>query len=446
MEAIKHRRWLTGVALALLAQLAAAGAVTAQNMQPTQAGGLSRQEKAAQALYLKRVKERGAFGAFLLEQDAPRRAITCHTIGEELARAAASAPDPDERAARLPQAWRLLQRVAPAYEQAQTALTGSQITRLNSALNDVLNLATMVPDPAMAMPTRDFSETALMDDFIASLAMRCHQSLDENGVADDSSPPSPEFLARFTGFRYRGMDAEATFADTALGPFAAMLCRNQTSFDFTGAPLDQRGDGEMSLLDWAMECEDRAGFDALITAGFDLDAPGLGTNPPVVRAASELRLWYLEKLLDAGANPDARGETKTALAEAADDLDASNAGRNTRAAYDLLRARGASLSFPDFTGSMWYQWGLHGRNDGWAKILAHWDEFASDPVELGNLAEGVITGQLNWMADQKGDAAKVKQLLITQFGVCFPVGRTFEMEKDARGFVIQPNCPKKPVP
>jgi hypothetical protein len=214
-------------------------------------------------------------------------------------------------------------------------------------------------------------------------------------------------------------------------------------FDFTAAPLDQRGENGMSLLDWAVECEDRAAFDALIAAGMDLNAPGLWKSPPVVNSATEKRLWYLTRLLDSGASPDAVGAGQSALEKATSDLDAINFGGDARAAFNLLRARGASLNFPDFQGSMWWQWGLHDRNGGWATILKHWDEFASDPVEMASLAESVLEGHLNWMNHQKDKAAKVKALLIEQHGVCFPVGRTYDMAKDERGFRIQPDCPTR---
>jgi hypothetical protein len=137
------------------------------------------------------------------------------------------------------------------------------------------------------------------------------------------------------------------------------------------------------------------------------------------------------------------GVSDTALKAATSDLDAMNSGGDTRAAFNLLRARGASLNFPNYGDSMWYQWGLHKRHDGWASILKHWDEFDSDPVELASLAEAVLEGRLEWLKDQMADAAKVKALLISEHGVCFPVGRTFEMAKDERGFVIQPDCPKR---
>jgi hypothetical protein len=309
--------------------------------------------------------------------------------------------------------------------------------------NEAMTMQSLIPDPAFSEVDPDFSEGGFDYQFSSILAMRCHQSLDENGVPDDSSEPTPEFIEATTRFRFRGMDYVETFKDTDLSDYAKEMCKGGEAPDFTDAPLEQRGHEGMSLLDWAIECEDKPAFEALIAAGFDLDAKGLWENPPLVNSATEQRLWYLRAMLDAGANPDATGVNKTALAEALNDLDASNRGGDTMAAFNLLRERGASLNFPEFGKSIWFEWGLFGRKGGWNAILDHWDEFDSDPVEMAELVEGVLDGDLGWLESQKPQARKVKALLIEQFGVCFPVGNTYELPTDERGFVIQPNCPKK---
>lgn len=36
---------------------------------------------------------------------------------------------------------------------------------------------------------------------------------------------------------------------------------------------------------------------------------------------------------------------------------------------------------------------------------------------------------------------EIKARLIADYGVCFPVGPTFGAPKDARGYIIQPDCP-----
>lgn len=404
------------------------------------------QERAFKEAHKRQIKliiERGAFGAFLMDLDEPRRALACGKIADYLANASGSAADPRERAERLPEAWRLSQRVAPAREAALTALSQWERERFDILLGEAMTMQSLIPDPAYSQVEPDFTEGGFDYQFSSILAMRCHQSLDENGVPDVATPPSPGFIEANIRFRFRGMDYVESFKDTDLGDYAKQICTGGPLPDFTNAPLDQRGHEGMSLLDWAIECEDKPAFEALIAAGFDLDAKGLWENPPLVNNANEARLEFLRAMLDAGANPNAMGVNKTALAEAMSDLDAINSGGDTRAAFNLLRERGALLNFPSFDRSVWYEWGLHGRNNGWELILEHWDEFDSDPVELASLAEQVLKGDLEWLKRQKPQARKVKQLLIEQYGVCFPVGKTSEMAKDERGYRIQPDCPQR---
>lgn len=440
-------RWLA-LAAALLAAPAAAQtdqapppSVTIVDVAP---GRETRAQRQAYEAFQRRVKKEGVFGAYLAELDPPRRALACGKIADYLVEGAGNASSPAERAARLAPAWRLTQRVAPARAAALDALGRQDIASFDTEFGQMMTMASMIPDPAMTRESLDTSEAGFAFQFASTLAARCHKRLDADGVVDVISPPSPEFIEANTRFKFRGMDYAAAFAETDLAPLADAICRGRTTFDFAAAPLGQRGYEGMSLIDWAMECDDRAAFEALIAAGFDLDAPGLWGNPPVVNSATEKRLWYLTRLLDAGAKVDAQGRSETALVAATSDLDAANSGGDDKAAFNLLRARRASLNFPDFAGSMWNRWGLHNFDGGWARILEHWNEFDSDPVELAGLAEAVIEGRLAWMKGQQADARKVKALLESGYGVCFPVGRTFEMAKDQRGFLVQPDCPKRP--
>jgi hypothetical protein len=447
MVSLTSRKVLAALAAGVMVQPALAQDVVTPTPPPmisiVEAAPLTPEErrkaKAAEEEYMRVIQERGVFGHFLLDLDESRRALACGDIAEYLANASATAADPRKRAERLPAAWRLNQRVASAQAQAKATLTKREIDRFELEFSQAMDVASLIPDPEM-MKSKDFSESNFLFQYASALAMRCHQSLDENGVPDVSSEPPPEYIERHNRFRFRGMDYVIAFGGTAMEPYAKAICSGTSEFDFSGAPLEQRGYNMMSLLDWAVECEDKAAFEALIAAGFDLDAPGLWDNPPVVNSATEKRLWFLRRLLDAGANPDAMGNTKPALAEAMSDLDAINSGSDTRAAFNLLRERGASLNFPEFAKSVWFEWGLFGRNDGWSNILEHWDEFESDPVQLANLAEEVLEGDLEWLEPQKPQARKVKDLLIEEYNVCFPVGDILTMAKDERGFLIQPNC------
>jgi hypothetical protein len=386
----------------------------------------------------------GPMGVVTLGMDRLQIIVLCHTIAQGYAAFAAGDTDRDRRIGKFAEVWRFEQRLLAPLEQARAELGVSGFARAETESNQAMGLLSMMADPEfgpVSPSSEPRSELDLIYAWIGGHAARCDQMLDDMGVARVSGEPPAEYLESMAGFRYRGAGAAEIFAGTALVPYAGAMCRGEAAPDFAGAPLDQRGYEGMSLLDWAIECDDRAAFDALIAAEFDLNAKGLWEDPPLVSTASEKRLWFLTRLLDEGVNPDTMGKSRSALMEANTDLDAINYGGDTRAAFDLLRERGATLDFPDFTGSMWYQWSL--QDTRWDLILQHWDEFGSDPVELAAVLEYYLSGRMNWAKkEHEGAALEVKQRLIEQHGVCFPVGRTFEMQRDERGFRIQPDCAK----
>lgn len=392
----------------------------------------------------KAFKKYGSLGVVTQGMDPSERIVLCHTIAQGYASIAAEDPDRNRRMSRFSEIWRFEQRLAEPLQKAREALGEEGYDRAQATSNQAMGLLSMMPDPKLK---EDFqqgqvqSDEELMYAWVAGLASRCGQMLDEMGIDPVSGEPPAEYLEAMSGFRYRGAASAEVFADTGLAPYANAMCRDGAAPDFAGAQLEQRGKDGMSLLDWAIECNDRSSFDALIAAGFDLDTKGLWEDPPLVRAASEKRLWFLTRLLDQGVNPDTMGRTKSALVKANDDLDAMNFGGDTRAAFNVLRERGATLDFPSFQDSMWYRWSLH--ETRWDLILAHWDEFGSDPVELADVLEFYLSGKMNWAKkEHEGAALRVKDLLIEQYGVCFPVGDALKMEKDERGFRIQPDCPK----
>lgn len=381
----------------------------------------------------------GSLGVVTAGMGRPGIIILCETIAGAYRDYAAAETDAEKRMARLAQVWRFAERLRKPSEDVRKTLGESGYAQAVSRSNEAIGILSMMPDKALASVSPD----EMMFAWAASLSERCGQMLDEMGIATITGQPPADFLDAETLFRFRGDDYAKTFANTDLGPYAKQMCRGESgpAPDFTGAPLQQRGKEGMSLLDWAIECDDRASFDKLVAAGFDLTATGLWEDPPLVNVASEKRLWFLKRLLDEGVKPDVMGRTDTALVTASSDLDALNSGGNPDAAFALLRSRGASLNFPDFRGSMWTVWGLHkGR---WDLILAHWAEFDSDPVELASLAEFYLSGDMNWAKKAfDGAARQVKVLLAREYGVCFPVGATFDMKTDERGFRIQPDCAK----
>ena len=411
------------------------GPVSAADPMPAQPQGTDEFE----ALQRKAFEKYGALGVVTLGMDRPEIIVLCHTVAQTFAIIAAEENDRDRRIAKLVEVWRFEQRIAEPLEQARKTLGESGYNRALAKSSQSMNLLSMMPDPQLEQGLQTDDE--LMFVWATTLAARCGQMLDEMGIAQVSASPPPEYFEVKTRFRYRGADFAEIFADTELGSYAKDMCRGGPAADFAGAPFDQRGYEGMSLLDWAIECDDRASFDALIAAGFGLDAKGLWEDPPLVRTASEKRLWFLRRLLDEGVSPDTMGRTKTALLTASDDLDAINSGGDTKAAFNLLRERGASLNYPNFQDSIWNRWSLH--ETRWDLILEHWDEFESDPVELASVLEYYLSGDMNWARKETAGAARqVKALLAEEYGVCFPVGEAFQMKNDERGFRIQPDCPK----
>jgi hypothetical protein len=389
-------------------------------------------------------KKYGPLGLVTLDMDRSEIVVMCHTVAQGYAAFAGEETDRERRVGKFAEVWRFEQRLQGPLEQARSALGERGYDRAVTTSNEAMGLLSMMGDPQLKEDLQS-GELKIGEDlmfgWVTGLAARCGQMLDEIDIARVSGDPPAEYIVSKTGFRYRGADYAAIFANTQLAPFAKTMCRDGAAPDFSGAPLDQRGYEGMSLLDWAIECNDRASFDALIAAGFDLDAKGLYEDPPLVTTASEKRLWFLTRLLDEGVSPDMMGRTETALVAANRDLDAINYGGDTRAAFNLLRERGATLNFPSFKDSMWYRWGLH--ETRWDLILKHWDEFESDPVELASDLEYYLSGKMNWAKKEHESAAhQVKAFLIKKYGVCFPVGKTFEMKMNERGFRIQPDCPK----
>ncbi|MEL7445425.1 MAG: hypothetical protein AAGK02_06380 [Pseudomonadota bacterium] len=395
--------------------------------------------EAYEAMQRAAYEKHGSLGIITLGRDRSEIVVLCDTIAQSYSAAAAEETDRDERIAKFGDVWRFEQRVAQPLAEAKIDLGDDGYERATRQSYESMSLLSMMPDPLMEKS--DIQPGNVMHVWARNLAFRCGQMLDEWGIPRVNADPPLEYIRTMTRFRYRGADYTKIFENTDLVNYAQDMCNDGVAPNFTGAPLDQRGYEGMSLLDWAIECNDRRSFEALVAAGADLDATGLWEDPPLVRTASEGRLWYLTKLLDAGVNPDTMGRTETALRAATSDLDAINYGGDTRAAFNLLRERGATLSFPNFQKSIWQEWGLH--ETRWDLILEHWDEFESDPVEMAGLLEGYLDGDWAWAKMEfEGEARQVKTLLIDLHGVCFPVGNTYEMERDERGFLIQSNCPE----
>lgn len=304
--------------------------------------------EAYEALQQEVLQKHGSFGLVTMHLNENEIVVLCQTIAEGYASFAVEDTDRDRRISKFGDVWRFEQWLLAPLAQAREALGEDGYASAVSTSNQAMGLLSKMGDPQLEQDLQSRAvqaEDDLMFGWVTNLAIRCGQRLDTMGIARVSGEPSAEYLDNMTGFRFRGAGAAEIFAGTALVPYAGAMCRGEAAPDIMGAPLDQRGLEGMSLLDWAIECDDRASFDTLIAAGFDLDAKGLWEDPPLVRTASEKRLWFLTRLLDEGVNPDTMGQRESALVEANRDLDAINFGGDTRAAFNLLRARGATLTF-----------------------------------------------------------------------------------------------------
>jgi hypothetical protein len=359
-----------------------------------------------------------------------RRAQFCAYVAEQGLGLVAETPDPDRRRALLAEAFGLRERLAPVLANAPVPPDQQRAEAQENG--QIMGLLSYAPSNRIRVAVE--SGVADEDDvgtlFVADVITRCHVLLDRMKVAPAPGlPPLP-----IPVFRWRGLTAEQAFAGTPLAPVVARLCMGRPPGDLAGLPLTARGKDGESLLDWALQCRDRAAYTALLAAGHDPDAPGAAGDPPLVRAAGKRDLTYLKALLAKGAKPDAIGTRQSALA-AAFTWDKPDGGE----AFALLRAAGASLNFPDFDRSVWREWTSRGR---WKLVLANLSDFKGDPV---GLARWVTMDQEHPGRRTSPELAEVRRRLEADHGVCFPVGAMIDLKKDARGFYIQPDCPK-PAP
>lgn len=360
-----------------------------------------------------------------------QRAQFCAYVGEKAEDIAAEAPDPQLRARLAADAQGLRARAAPLAAAADARQTPEQRSAARREIEQTMGLLSYAPSNRMraALESGAAGEDDILRLFVADVAARCQGLLDAMKVPPAPIPAGPVVVP---AYRWRGKDGAGWFAGTALAPVAARICSGSAikATDLANLPLAARGEAGLSLLDWAMACNGRAAFTALLDAGHDPDAPGIRQDPPLVRAADRRDLWFLQALLAKGARPDAQGTGKTALATSFDRR-APDGGE----AFRMLRAAGASLNFPDPAFALWHDLGMTGR---WDLVVANWTEFRADPVKLGRW----VTVAEERAGEKPPALAEIKRRLMAEHGVCFPVLGFDGLKKDARGHYIQPDCPK----
>lgn len=384
--------------------------------------------------------EQGMFGLMTMDMDIPARIRFCGFVSGILMSQAAEAADPALRENRVGEAWRYSERLTPLMTVINSRLSASKLEQITREHNQMMGLLSYAPDPWVVEQVEQ-DTTARADLgylFPASIARRCDSVLDDMGIARVEGSPPADLLATATAFRWRGKTGAELFADTGLLPWSARICVERatplTAPDFAGAPLEQRGIDGISLLDWAMECDDTEAFAALLDAGFNTDEKGQFGSPPVFIAANSNWPEFLGRLLDAGANPNVLSDSFPNVPLQAAAFKKQDGHRET---WDMLRAAGASLDY----ANMWVHWLISRRPQ---EILDHWDEFGNDPVDLARW----VSSDLERMSsgDNIGALEEIKRRLETQHGVCFPVGPLMELRRDDRGFYIQPDCPGEETP
>lgn len=133
----------------------------------------------------------------------------------------------------------------------------------------------------------------------------------------------------------------AALAEAAAAGDAATVARLAKQ----GVALDARGDKNVTLLEWALLNQSRAGLEALLEAGADPSWPGIDDSTVVHMAAMAEDPCYLQLLLEKGADADTpHGRTR------ATPLAAALMGERARQ-FQALLAAGADPGRADRMGN-----------------------------------------------------------------------------------------------
>lgn len=143
------------------------------------------------------------------------------------------------------------------------------------------------------------------------------------------------------------VDARKVFTD----PRAAALAEAATNDPgrvrelARGADLRARGDGGVTLLQWALLNRHLEGMKALLDAGADPAQPGMDGDTVVHLAAMANDAAYLKLLLERGASPNVANSES-----GAGPLRSAMLGRRDEQ-FQMLLAAGANLNLADRTGN-----------------------------------------------------------------------------------------------
>lgn len=399
-----------------------------------------------------------AFQQMTGDMSRGRKVQFCAYLAQNAAEQASETPDAAKRMARASAAAQMTARLAPELAKANARLSANDLAAIESENDVIMGLLSYAPSDELAAQIKAEGAGDLIGLFLADVMGRCDAMIDKLGIAKAQEGPAP---AAPVTFRWDGRTVDEAFVETAAAPFAKRLCRGLpvSAADFAGLPRGERDKTGLTLLDWTIQCRDRAGFTALIAAG-GLSALSDTTLNLAAMRAKMGDLWFLGALLDNGVPPDSEGSVGSGGMVMSEPVGTgatagsimSGAGGSGESvlsnlydplepdggkAYQLMRAAGADINFPDYDGSMWSKWLFYAR---WDEILAHWGKFEGDPVKLGRS----ISVELARPGKPRGNAANLEQIkarLVADHGFCFPVGALKDLPKDERGFYMQPDCP-----
>jgi len=250
-----------------------------------------------------------------------------------------------------------------------------------------------------------------------------------------ASEAMPEDVARigYADFRLNGKTAAETFTHGPTAALARATCEG-TAEDVAraasaGGNPNQAGLGDVTPLIWAIACENIPNIEAVLAVGGNPNQPFPHFGSPVIIATGYRNPEILRSLLRHGGDPNATDDHETALSTA------YTMGRFGApwTNFDTLMAAGADLNRPSPDGDTIVETAAMFRD--FEHVLQFLERgYAGDLVRLGRF---VTMDDGNLTAPAQSYLTRTREWL-TRHGVRFPVPALGELQRDSRGFYIQP--------
>ncbi|MDP1738350.1 MAG: ankyrin repeat domain-containing protein [Caulobacter sp.] len=265
------------------------------------------------------------------------------------------------------------------------------------------------------------------------------------GIAMDRAHGEHAMFGDTAGDLFPDTKAAALARAACTGDVEAVALAIKDGADPNAVGKEGTGPGGVSEmvtpLLWALDCQSLPGVTALLDAGANPNQVEEWGATPVTVAASYNDPAFLRLLLNRGGDPNAQDGQETALAiamgtanglEWVDKVPAAQVWAN----WDALLAAGADPLREAPTGLPFMTaLAFAGR---WDKVEWLMDRgWAGDPVYLGRTLEAEEEGPRTYTPEASAAMERVKARLIAM-GVRFPIGALIDLERDARGFYIQP--------